>query len=1159
MKPPFPFRPYSSAFCLPPKFQEGPGNIMAETSSVQVPPITNTPTTSTSSNRAPRNRRRGRGPPRDPGRGRPNMNTPTEATERARPAEVASSRLNGGAADFVPASILPNSNDVRPSRPQRAKQQTRGLKNTSTATAPAAPPPASAGRSKRRASLLRSTAPDIATRTHEDIGNSIYECAICTNEVGRNSKVWSCHTCWTVFHIGCIKKWSKNEGSAAAQGRVQDGQLPPPKQWRCPGCNLPQETLPSAYSCWCEKEMEPRNTPGLPPHSCGQTCGRQRTFPKPCPHPCNLMCHAGPCPPCTHMGPLQSCFCAKGSTSRRCLDTNYDSGWSCGQTCGDMMPCGKHTCPRPCHEGLCGACEAEVEARCYCGKVSRIMKCNDLEDEQESYDWTGEFDCGQICKRLMDCGAHQCEKACHPQDREVPHCPRSPDVVSHCLCGKTPLSEISEQPRTSCTDPIPNCKESCAKRLSCGHYCQQLCHAGNCLPCLQTVSIKCRCGRNEFSTICHQGVEEHPQCLRICKVHLNCGRHECGERCCTGERKATDRLNMKRKMKTVTLDLARQIREEIEPEHICTRTCGRLLKCGNHTCQNLCHKGSCDSCKEAVFEDLSCNCGRTVLQAPLPCGTRPPPCNFPCNRPKHCGHPHTAHNCHSDGESCPKCPFLTDKPCMCGKKTLKNQPCWRSDVSCGLVCGKKLRCGSHSCQKVCHRAGECEDALTQCQQQCGKAKTICSHPCQKPCHAPSTCKEDKACPFKVIITCDCQRKKEEVKCNARAGVPDPAGRQISLKCDDECARLERNRNLAAALHISEGHLDDHVPYSDNTLKMYLEDIKWAHAQEELLRAFAADPNERRLRFPPMKSRQRGFIHSIAEDFGFDGESMDPEPHRHVLLFKTPKFVAAPMKTLQQAARIKRAALNIGAPIHSVPSTIQLSNSEKVSRFVQPRHPWNGILLVEPRFGLTMTELQPHIIKAAPATLFDVYFLTRADQIVLVPSNSSTANADSIADLLENLESKIAAEITMHELAKDVSLGVFEMSPVAEPRLVHRKNEKQSAKPSSGGGWSQVAAKNAVPVRAPQIQPVGQRPVYTVLGSRLAEAKGKKLEDEERLRRKKRDERVEVVDDWEKEAEKDESSAGKYAGVLGGLEAGSGSPKNGAMESSGEEQAAEASV
>jgi transcriptional repressor NF-X1 len=512
---------------------------MAETHSASSIPAASAASAPTPGNRPPGNRRRGRGPPKAGGDGGRNihMHAPLENTPRTSPAAVvANSRLNGNAPDFVPASLPPVTSQDRPRRHQKHKHQPTGNRSHFPATAPATPAQAASSPSKRRASLLRSTAPDIATRTHEDIAKGVYECAICTNEVSRSSRVWSCRTCWTVFHIGCIRKWSNNEGSAASQGHVQDGELPPRKQWRCPGCNLPQETLPSAYSCWCEKELEPKSIPGLPSHSCGQTCGREKTFPKPCPHPCNLMCHAGPCPPCAHMGPSQSCFCASQTTSRRCLDTNYESGWSCGQTCGDVMPCGKHTCSRPCHEGLCGACEAEVEACCYCGKVNKIMKCDDLE-EKESHDWTGEFDCYQTCNRLMACGKHQCQKTCHPQDPGVPNCPRSPDAVTHCPCGRTFLSELSEQPRTSCTDPIPNCEKSCGKLLACGHPCEQVCHAGNCLPCLQTVSIKCRCGRNDFSTICHQGAEEPPQCLRVCKVNLNCGRHECGERCCTGREK----------------------------------------------------------------------------------------------------------------------------------------------------------------------------------------------------------------------------------------------------------------------------------------------------------------------------------------------------------------------------------------------------------------------------------------------------------------------------------------------------------------------------------------------------------------------------------------------------------------------------------------------
>lgn len=124
----------------------------------------------------------------------------------------------------------------------------------------------------RRPQAPKSSADDLTTRTHEDIDNGHYECAICVETIKRTAKgVWSCRTCWTVFHLGCIKKWSTNEGSAAARQQAPEDELPPPRQWRCPGCNLPKDELPRGFTCWCEKEAEPRPLPGLPPFSCGQT------------------------------------------------------------------------------------------------------------------------------------------------------------------------------------------------------------------------------------------------------------------------------------------------------------------------------------------------------------------------------------------------------------------------------------------------------------------------------------------------------------------------------------------------------------------------------------------------------------------------------------------------------------------------------------------------------------------------------------------------------------------------------------------------------------------------------------------------------------------------------------------------------------------------
>ena len=1008
-------------------------------------------------------------------------------------------RINPEAPAFTPSSIPP----LQPQTSTRAPSIASSSEPVSKTSQQQRP------QRRRRSSLLRSTAPDIATRTHDDIGHGIYECAICTNEISRRSRVWGCHTCWTVFHVGCIKTWSKNEGAAVQRQNPTDGEPDQAKQWRCPGCNLPKDTLPTSYTCWCEKEINPKLIGGLPPHSCGQTCGRKRTFPKPCPHPCDLICHAGPCPPCTSIGPEQMCFCGNESTSKKCTETDYDMGWSCGRICGEMMPCGNHTCPQSCHEGLCGACEVAVGARCYCGKEEKQIPCSDFGEEKPSFDWTGTFSCHQPCSRAFDCGKHSCQKSCHPQDEEMPHCSRAPDVVATCPCGKTVLAELTPSVRSSCEDPIPHCEQLCGKLLKCGHECDQPCHTGECSPCFRKVGVSCRCGRNNFEVVCQSSTDEEPQCTRTCRITLSCGRHECGERCCTGERQGAERQATRRKLRSLR-SLTTAVDGDIEPEHICPRTCGRALKCGNHTCPELCHKGPCLSCKEAIFDDLACHCGKTVLQAPIPCGTSPPPCNFPCQRSKSCNHPN-AHPCHSDDQACPKCPYLTEKTCLCSKKVLKNQPCGRVDVFCGLVCGKTLKCGSHTCQKLCHRPGECEDDVVSCQQICGKSKKTCGHPCERTCHAPSICKEDQYCSSKIMVTCECQRKKEEVRCNARAGVPIPPNRQISLKCDDECARLERNRKLALALHISDEHTDEHVPYSTETLKLYIDDVAWANKQEEAFRLFAADEDEKRLRYQPMKSHQRAFIHSLAEDFGFDSESLDPEPHRHVLVFKTPKFVAAPMKTLAQAARLRRAELAVSAPIAPAP----IKKPEVVKH-----HSYNAFLLLKPKFALTEDELRPHLESAAAHIHFHIHFIPSDDTIILVATLSDAHQlptpADRLTATLRQAQQTLAFELTKSGLA--ASLKLCKVDPTDSiPELLYDEIEQSTS--AATGGWSKVAARRAVPMQAQLAKPVGQRPVYTVLGSRLAEARRVKEENEGKLRvtakgRKEKKVEEEVVDDWE---------------------------------------------
>lgn len=989
----------------------------------------------------------------------------------------------------------------------------------------------------RQRRFSKSQAPDIATRTHEDIDCGNYECPICTSEVRRNSKVWSCHTCWTVFHLACIKKWSTNEG-AATQPNAQNGQPPPPRQWRCPGCNLPKDELPKSYACWCGKELEPKSLAGLPPHSCGNTCGKERA--RKCPHPCQLTCHAGPCPPCAHMGPVQICFCGKHEVTKRCSDTDYEGGWSCGEICAEVMPCGEHNCSRPCHEGLCGACEVRVHARCYCGQVEKDVLCSERGEEVSSHrthlengieivneDFIGSFDCGNLCGRKFDCGEHQCERPCHAQSVKAEHCPRSPDMVSDCPCGKTPLHELTEKPRERCTDPIAHCGRQCGKLLPCGHEDERICHTGTCMPCTKTVEIRCRCGRTTSRTVCHQGKEELPQCARTCKVLLNCGRHNCDERCCPGERKAAERQSIKRKQRPLG-STQRAVDDGFEAEHICTMQCGRLLKCGIHVCEDLCHRGACGTCREAIFEELSCHCGKTVLQPPLPCGTKPPPCRYACHRPKVCGHPQVAHNCHLDDEACPKCPFLTEKRCMCGKKSLKNQPCWLQDVRCGDVCGRQLKCGSHFCRKPCHRPGECEDSYGEpCRQPCGKAKKACGHPdIENTCHAPFPCKEDKPCQSKIFITCDCQAQKQEMKCGASKSTEGNSSK--TLPCNDECARLERNRKLALALDIDQSsHVEggDHIPFSTETLDLFAQHPKWGQNQEREFRVFASDVDEKRLRFKPMRAGERAFVHALAEDFGFDSESMDPEPHRHVMIWKTPRFVSAPNKTLADALRIRRAQ-------HSINASANVSDNESSAKPPKPNawasEPFNAFVIGDPRFGLTVDELRGEVnALLQPDTPFTVDIEFLPNEQVLLKAISHSLTGPGLHQVLQNIKAPLVSAMTSKKYgtpelcATDTSLNIL-------------RRESDSV---AGDGWSKVAAKKAAPKTTVSYNGTAASNAFAALSNNKVTFSKK---TPTKPKPKPKPTQAIVVDDWEA-AERAEEEKDNVASGASGDERQTGAP------------------
>ncbi|KAL6403562.1 hypothetical protein AUP68_12918 [Ilyonectria robusta] len=893
---------------------------------------------------------------------------------------------------------------------------------------------------KTRVEVPKSTASELWQRIQEDISNFNYECRVCTEEITRECKVWSCTTCWTVVHLNCAQEWYDSSM------KIDNSSGDP--VWRCPGCNSHLSEGPNSYHCWCGKETSPSQTSNfLPPHSCGQTCSKPKST---CPHPCPLQCHAGPCPPCAVLSPPEPCYCGKQTNRKPCRETDYHNGWSCQEACGDFLSCGEHMCSQPCHPGLCGDCPVPISAKCYCGKVGKEMKCSQQDDVCDSYDpakdtwFTGSFNCGNTCGRAYDCGVHTCETSCHAQDELPAHCPLAPDVVTHCPCGKTLLEDLMDHPRGSCEDEISHCDKPCQRLLPCGHLCTSLCHIGDCSPCGEIMDIDCRCGRVTNETICHQGDVQNPLCFKVCQATRNCGRHRCGERCCSGDKKAQQRIAQQKKKRSGVDSIP------VEAEHICLQVCGRPLKCGSHACEKLCHRGPCSTCPEAVWEEISCSCGTTVLQPPQPCGTRQPYCTSKCRRHPACGHPTVDHQCHSDDVECPPCPYLTEKTCACGKKTFANKPCHLQLAHCGEACGQKLQCGLHACRKLCHRPGECGDAQNGCEQVCGKTKLFCNHTCQNVCHGQTPCNESNACQMKMFVACPCGNRKKEFKCLAGSLNPEPV--RPEQKCDEECERLDRNRRLAAALNIDPAtHTNDHVPFSDNTLKLYKEFTTWGDRQESEFRVFAANQEEVRLRYEPMRNQSRQFLHLLAEDFGLESKSDDYDTQRAVVVWKTERFVSAPSKTLAQCVKIRAAQAAQAAAEAAIrpPSPPAMGNE-----------PFNSFVLTTPRFGITIEEITAGLetdLATLPSFQFKTEFTTHIepnDEVFIKATAQYAAflTSSSVETSLTSLKPRLEQTLSRDKLAEGILLCHIDTSGAVTRREAPRR--------PGAGGWSAVAGRAA---------------------------------------------------------------------------------------------------
>ncbi|KAI4352089.1 hypothetical protein L6164_006375 [Bauhinia variegata] len=756
--------------------------------------------------------------------------------------------------------------------------------------------------------------PQLVQEIQEKLMKCSVECMICYDMVRRSAPIWSCVSCYSIFHLNCIKKWARAPTSVDLSAEKNQG-----FNWRCPGCQSVQLTSSKEirYVCFCGKRQDPPSDFYLTPHSCGEPCGKplQREVlvagvskEDLCPHVCVLQCHPGPCPPCKAFAPPRLCPCGKKTITTRCSDRQ--SVLTCGQRCDKLLECRRHRCERICHVGPCDHCQVLINASCFCSKKMEVILCGEMALKGEIEADSGVFSCGSNCGKNLGCGNHTCSDICHPGS--CGECALLPSRVKTCCCGKTRL----EEERQSCLDPIPTCSQVCDKPLICGiHHCREACHAGDCPPCLILVSQKCRCGSTSRTVECHKTVMENEKytCEKPCGRKKNCGRHRCSERCCP------------------LSNPNNHLSGDWDP-HFCSMPCGKKLRCGQHACESLCHSGHCPPCLETIFTDLTCACGRTSIPPPLPCGTPPPSCQLPCSVPQPCGHS-ASHSCHFG--DCPPCSVPVAKECIGGHVVLRNIPCGSKDIRCNKLCGKTRQCGLHACGRTCHllpcdNSSGCEQGLrSSCGQTCGAPRRDCRHTCPSPCHPLSPC-PDLRCEFPVTITCSCGRITASVPCDAggssgnynsdaiheasiiqKLPVPlqpvDSNGKKVplgqrKLVCDDECAKLERKRLLADAFDITTPNLDS-LHFGENSVAsellsdLFRRDPKWVLSVEERCKFLVLGKSRGTAHglkvhvFCPMLKDKRDAVRVIAERWKLAVSAAGWEPKRFIVVHVTPKSKA----------------------------------------------------------------------------------------------------------------------------------------------------------------------------------------------------------------------------------------------------------------------------
>ncbi|XP_075213397.1 nuclear transcription factor, X-box binding stc [Lycorma delicatula] len=423
----------------------------------------------------------------------------------------------------------------------------------------------------------------------------------------------------------------------------------------------------------------------------------------------------------------------------------------------------------------------------------------------------------------------------------------------YCFCGKV------TDPDWNRNDTPHSCGEVCNKPkpnpslyFKCNHRCTVLCHPGPCPPCITMIQRNCGCGRTSQMVQCGQNPHTI-SCGEVCCRQLNCGEHFCNEICHLGDCKPCPA-----KISQVCYcgEIIREVpcdKKNIKVKNFeCGNQCPKKLDCGHHPCLKKCHQGACGPCPLDAAVVTHCPCGKMPLDSNTvrkSCLDPVPTCGEVCGKSLLCGRLDSPHTCKSSchESACPPCELTTLVRCRCGhmdqeipckdlqtkgydarcqKKCTKKRSCGKHkcnqlccievDHVCPIPCNHILSCGQHRCEELCHK-GHCkpcwrtsfEELYCECRSSvlyppvaCGTKPPECSKPCTRShnCDHPAlhNCHSEPDCPPCTVLTAKyCHgmhelRKTvpchlEEFSCGLPCGKELPCGRH---KCILPCHKGE---------------------------------------------------------------------------------------------------------------------------------------------------------------------------------------------------------------------------------------------------------------------------------------------------------------------------------------------------------------------------------